>query len=107
MFDSTLGGGALSVTGPNLPLVAPGRSVTIGGPAGSRGSVTLDGGVHRVETQVVGERGLGTLTQTGGATNIANAVRLGVERGGKGIYNLNGGNRLLINPGDPVTILAS
>jgi len=110
MFDSALGGGsgALSVTGAaHTPLVAPGRSMTIGGPVGSHGAVTLDGGTHRIETQVIGERGLGTLTQTGGATNIANAVRLGVEPAGKGIYNLNGGNRLLINPPDPVTTLAS
>ena len=75
--------------------------MTIGGPAASRGAVTLDGGVHQVDTQVIGERGQGMLTQNGG-TNIAGAVRLGVEPGGSGVYNLNR-NRLLIQPPDPTT----
>jgi RNA polymerase sigma factor (sigma-70 family) len=104
MFDG-VSGGAYSTSGV-VPVVAPGRSMTVGGPAGSIGRVEIAGGVHRVETQVVGESGRGTLDQTGGV-NVARSVRTGVNAGAKGVYNLNG-NRLLIDgAGDPLIALAA
>jgi RNA polymerase sigma factor (sigma-70 family) len=96
MFDSPAGARyPLGPTGPRT-FVAPGTSLTVGGPAGSRGAVTLDRGVHRVDTQVFGEGGRGEINQLGGV-NVASNVRLGVHPGSVGVYNLNE-NRLLIAP---------
>jgi hypothetical protein len=93
MFDAPGAPYSLGPTGART-FLAPGTSLTVGGPAGSRGAVTLDRGVHRVDTQVIGEGGRGEFNQLGGV-NIARHVRLGVHPGSVGVYNLNG-NRLLV-----------
>ena len=86
---------------PRGPVIARGPSMTVGGPAGSRGSVRIDRGVVDIDTQVIGESGHGELVQNGG-TNIASAVRMGVNPGSSAFYNVRN-NRLLIK-GDPAAV---
>ena len=78
------------------PVLARGTSMTVGGAPGTRGKVTIARDALAVDNQVIGEHGDGELTHSGG-DNIAHAVRIGVESGGKGTYNLNG-DRLFITP---------
>ena len=76
--------------GPQPQFRRPQSSMTIASARGSRGSVTLDGGIIDIETQVIGDEGHGIFTQNDG-TNIASSVHIGAGAGGVGEYNLHTG----------------
>ena len=58
--------------------------------SGSLGTYCLSGGSLNVPVLYVGSAGTGNFTQSGG-TNAATGLILGVNAGGAGTYNLNGG----------------
>ena len=102
MRESGPGRGAAVTPG---TAIVRGPSMTIAPEPGSYGRVELRGGVMDVPAQVIGEKGRGELAQHGG-TNIARAVRMGVEPGSSASYDLKR-NRLLIKGEDPRSPVAS
>jgi hypothetical protein len=99
-MNDWMAGGPLFRGAPRSPTVSPGGSLTVGGPSGSRGTVRIERGALAADTQVIGEKGHGEITHSGG-DNVARAVRAGVEAGSKGTYNLNNDN-LYIKTDDPL-----
>ena len=102
---SVPGGAAAPLPVAREPVLSRGPSMVIGGAPGSRGTVTIDRGALAIDNQVVGGQGVGELTHRGG-NNVARAVRIGADAGGKGVYNLND-DRLLIKGADPYATLSA
>jgi RNA polymerase sigma factor (sigma-70 family) len=82
---------------PRTEVAVAGPTMTIGGPRGSSGSAWMDGGRFEADLQTIGGRGRGEFHQRGG-TNVVQDMRLGVEPGSFGQYQLQGGE-LVFKPG--------
>ncbi len=80
---ATVSGGTLSQTAGNFS--SPQAAVVDGG------TFDLSGGQFSTASDYVGNSGMGTFTQTGGANSSANFVAIGVNPGSSGAYNLSGG----------------
>ena len=75
----------------------------MGDQLGRRGAYTLSGGSLLTANTIVGNRGDGTFTQTGGSHTVSQTLTLAAIPGSSGIYNLDGGSltagTVNLNPG--------
>jgi RNA polymerase sigma factor (sigma-70 family) len=90
------GTGSAQVSPAPTAVAVAGPVMTVGGPSGSFGEVTQNGGRFEAGAEIIGGRGHGVFRQHGGQ-NIAETVALGVEPGSLGEYFLDGGE-LIFKP---------
>ncbi|WP_428937663.1 RNA polymerase sigma factor [Fontivita pretiosa] len=83
------GNGTLKQSGGQIDVTTPAHNGTavVAADSGSTGDYRLGGGTLSADTLIVGQRGDGSLTQTGGKVNVTTAI-VGRESGGKGTWSV-------------------
>jgi len=83
------GNGTLKQSGGQIDVTTPAHNGTavVAAESGSKGDYRLGGGTLSADTLIVGQRGDGSLTQTGGKVNVTTAI-VGREPGSKGTWSV-------------------
>jgi RNA polymerase sigma factor (sigma-70 family) len=99
------GSGTMSQSGGTVAAVTPTHTgtLTLGAQTGGSGAYILTGGTLVVDNTIIGQSGVGSLTQTGGSA-ILNSVEIGQNASGVGTLSLSGGSFTLSASVDPSTL---
>ena len=82
-------GATLKIDGGTLSSTS--KTLTLDGSSASPANTTVTAGTLRFYTEVVGNNGAGTVTQSGGSHFVGGGLSLGMYAGSTGSYNLGGG----------------